>query len=219
MGRIDDPDGQYKNFPITRGQTAIASSEEDRVPDPRSGTAARSIANSYPSPDRFSVAALTSMPSSQDPYSYLREDDPDSDAPVDETGSENPEVDDPAVDLAFDDEGVGEELRHASGDERNRAPFGIIKIDDAGTVQFYNRYESNLSGIDPDEAVGTNFFTELAPCSNNPLFLGRFKEGVDKGELDEYFTYTFTYKMRPTLVDVRLYRDEAGNNWIMIQKR
>ena len=171
------------------------------------------------SPDRFFAAALPFMSSSQDPYSYLREDDSDPDAPVGETESENPDDDDPDVDLAFDDAGVGEELRHASEDERNRAPFGIIKLDDAGTVQFYNRYESNLSGIDPEEAVGTNFFTELAPCSNNPLFLGRFKEGVDQGELDEYFTYTFTYKMRPTLVDVRLYRDEAGKNWIMIQKR
>jgi len=25
--------------------------------------------------------------------------------------------------------------------------------------------------------------------------------------------------MRPTLVDVRLYRDEVGNNWILIRKR
>lgn len=159
------------------------------------------------------------MASSQDPYSYLREDDPDEEPSPSDAERDESEIDEPAADLAFDDEGVGEELRHASEDELNRAPFGIIKIDDAGTVQFYNRYESNLSGIDPDEAIGTNFFTELAPCSNNPLFLGRFKEGVEKGELDEYFTYTFTYKMRPTLVDVRLYRDEAGNNWIMIQKR
>ncbi len=159
------------------------------------------------------------MSSSQNPYSYLREDEPNSDSPVGETEADESDTDDWAVDLAFDDEGVGEELRHASPDELNRAPFGIIQLDDAGTVQFYNRYESNLSGIDPDKAVGTNFFTELAPCSNNPLFLGRFKNGVREGELDEYFTYTFTYKMRPTLVDVRLYRDEAGNNWIMIQKR
>jgi len=159
------------------------------------------------------------MSSSQDPYSYLREDDSDSDAPAGGPTPDEPDVDGPAVDLSFDDEGVGEELRHLTKDELNEAPFGIIKIDDAGTVQFYNRYESSLSGIDPGEATGTNFFTELAPCSNNPLFLGRFKEGVEKGELDEYFTYTFTYKMRPTLVDVRLYRDEAGNNWILIQKR
>ncbi|MEF8816696.1 MAG: PAS domain-containing protein [Salinibacter sp.] len=157
------------------------------------------------------------MSTSQNPYSYLREDEPESsdDAPAD---AEEPEAP-PTSDLAFDDDGVGEELRHADEGELDAAPFGIIQIDDAGVVQFYNRYESNLSGVDPEDAVGTNFFTELAPCSNNPLFLGRFKDGVREGELDEYFTYTFTYKMRPTLVDVHLYRDTAGNNWILIQKR
>ena len=154
------------------------------------------------------------MSTSQNPYSYLREDDPESSDATDE-----PEAEPPASDLTFDDDGVGEALRHADEDELDAAPFGIIQIDDAGIVQFYNRYESNLSGIDPDDAVGANFFTELAPCSNNPLFFGRFKEGVQEGDLDEYFTYTFTYQMRPTLVDVHLYRDEAGNNWILIQKR
>jgi photoactive yellow protein len=156
------------------------------------------------------------MPSSQNPYSYLQEEGSDADRPPDDP---SPDGEESATDLAFDDEEVGEALRHADEDTLNAAPFGIIKIDDEGVVQFYNRYESNLSGVPPEEARDTNFFTELAPCSNNPLFWGRFKEGVGQGELDEYFTYTFTYKMRPTLVDVRLYRDEAGNNWIMIQKR
>jgi photoactive yellow protein len=159
------------------------------------------------------------MPGSQNPYSYLREDDPESSRDDGSSEAEASESDAPATDLAFDDDGVGEELRRVRPEELNEAPFGIIHIDDAGVVQFYNRYESNLSGVDPEDAIGTNFFTELAPCSNNPLFFGRFKDGVRDGELDEYFTYTFTYKMRPTLVDVRLYRDEAGNNWIMIQKR
>jgi photoactive yellow protein len=121
--------------------------------------------------------------------------------------------------LSFDDDGVGERLRHASEEELNEASFGIIRLDDEGVVEFYNRYESELSGIDPSEAVGRNFFTELAPCSNNQLFQGRFEEGVRTGRIDERFTYTFTYKMRPTLVDVRLYRDEAGQNWLLIHKR
>ena len=159
------------------------------------------------------------MSNPQDPYSYLRDDEPDAgpsstsgtDAESEETGS--------TLDVAFDDADVGEQLLHAGPGALNDAPFGIIKIDDDGVVQFYNRYESNLSGVDPEEALGTNFFTELAPCSNNPLFLGRFADGVEEGALDEHFTYTFTYKMRPTLVDVHLYRDEAGNNWILIKKR
>lgn len=121
--------------------------------------------------------------------------------------------------LDFDDPAVGEMLRDASDEELNAASFGIIRLDDDGIVQFFNEYESNLSGVDREEAVGQNYFNELAPCSNNRVFYGRFREGLSAGQLDEYFTYTFTYKMRPTLVDVHLYRDEAGNNWIMVRKR
>jgi len=120
--------------------------------------------------------------------------------------------------LHFEDDGLGEKLRHASDDQLNSTTFGIIQVDDEGEVQFFNQYESKLSGVDPEEAEGRNFFTQVAPCTNNRLFRGRFKKGVRRGELDETFSYTYTYKMRPTLVDVHLYRDEAGNNWITVKK-
>ena len=121
--------------------------------------------------------------------------------------------------LDFEDDDLGERLRTCSADELNDAPFGIVAVDDDGVVKFYNRYESEMSGVDRNQAVGKNFFTQLAPCSNNRIFLGRFKKGVRTGEMDERFNYTFTYKMRPTLVDIRLYRDEAGHNWILVRKR
>mgnify|MGYP006279569715 CR=1 FL=1 len=120
--------------------------------------------------------------------------------------------------LHFEDDDLAEKLRHADEDQLNNAPFGIIKVDDEGEVEFFNQYESELSGMDPEEVVGRNFFTQVAPCTNNRLFRGRFKKGVRRGELDETFTYTYTYKMRPTLVDVHMYRDEAGHNWITVQK-
>jgi len=121
--------------------------------------------------------------------------------------------------LNFEDDDLGERLRTCSTDELNDAPFGIVAVDDDGVVEFYNRYESEMSGVERNQAVGKNFFTQLAPCSNNRIFLGRFKKGVRTGEMDERFNYTFTYKMRPTLVDIRLYRDEASNNWILVRKR
>lgn len=121
-------------------------------------------------------------------------------------------------DLTFDDEDLGETLRTADRETLNSAPFGIIKVDDEGVVEFYNDYEAELSGMDPDEVEGKNFFTQVAPCTNNRLFRGRFKKGVRRDELDETFTYTYTYKMRPTLVDIRLYRDEEGQNWITVKK-
>jgi len=121
-------------------------------------------------------------------------------------------------DLHFEDDDLANKLRHASEEQLDAAPFGVIKVDDEGIVQFFNRYESELSGMDPEEVTGRNFFTQVAPCTNNRLFRGRFKKGVRRDELDETFTYTYTYKMRPTLVDVHLYRDDAGNNWITVQK-
>jgi photoactive yellow protein len=121
--------------------------------------------------------------------------------------------------LDFDDDQIGERLHQASRKQLDQADFGIVRVDDNGVVEFYNTYESRLAGVEPSDARGRNFFTQLAPCSNNRIFLGRFKKGVRTGSLDEHFTYTFTYKMRPTLVDIRLYRDEAGNNWVMVRKR
>ncbi len=123
-----------------------------------------------------------------------------------------------ADDLQFEDDALGEKLRHVPEEELNAVSFGIIRIDDDGVVQFFNDYESKLSGVPPEEAIDRNFFTQVAPCTNNRLFWGRFKRGVRRGDLDEVFSYTYTYKMRPTLVDVHLYRDEAGNNWILVQK-
>ena len=138
----------------------------------------------------------------------------DGDASHTETSDEAVEMDD----LHFEDDDLGAKLRHADDHQLDNAPFGIIKVDDEGTVEFFNKYESELSGMDPDEVTGRNFFTQVAPCTNNRLFRGRFKKGVRRGELDETFTYTYTYKMRPTLVDVHLFRDEVGNNWITVQK-
>jgi photoactive yellow protein len=121
--------------------------------------------------------------------------------------------------LPFDDDATGERLKELPPDALNDLGFGVIEVDDDGVVQFFNRYESEMSGVAPETAVGKNFFTEVAPCSNNRLFVGRFKKGLRQGELDERFTYTYTYKMSPTLVDVRLYRDEDGRNWILVRQR
>jgi hypothetical protein len=40
---------------------------------------------------------------------------------------------------------------------------------------------------------------------------------VEQDDLDERFTYAFACEGRPTLVDVRLYRDRTGTNWVLIR--
>ncbi|MDX2116339.1 MAG: photoactive yellow protein [Planctomycetota bacterium] len=97
--------------------------------------------------------------------------------------------------------------------------FGAVKVDDAGKILLYNRCQSELAGVAPATAEGKNFFTQVAPCSNNGLFFGAFKRGVAAGSLNTTFPYTFTYKMKPTNVQIHLYRDNASKtNWIFISK-
>lgn len=183
--------------------------DQDPNPDPNE----RSIlGGDDPSDGNVSEDASPSSAESAAPPSEDEATGPDADA---ESAPDSAQ----AVDeLHFEDDELVEKLRHASEEQLDNAPFGIIKVDDEGKVEFFNQYESELSGMDPSDVMGRNFFTQVAPCTNNRLFRGRFKKGVRRGELDETFTYTYTYKMRPTLVDVHLFRDEAGNNWITVQK-
>ncbi|MDX2192224.1 MAG: hypothetical protein NW201_02650 [Gemmatimonadales bacterium] len=107
-----------------------------------------------------------------------------------------------------------------SRDAADAQPFGVVKVDDSGAIQLYNRWEAELAGIPASQAEGRNFFTQVAPCTNNRLVFGKFKDGVAKGELDAEFGYTFTYKMKPTNVTLRLYRHApSGTNWVFVGKK
>ena len=121
--------------------------------------------------------------------------------------------------MSFVPPGMLENLSQMSSDQLNTADFGIVKVDDGGTIQFYNQYESNLAGIPQSDAVGKNFFTQVAVCTNNRLFFGKFKKGVTSGNLNFNFPYTFTYRMKPTNVKIHLYRDAGTrSNWVLVKK-
>lgn len=99
-------------------------------------------------------------------------------------------------------------------------PFGVVRVADDGTVQLYNKWESELAGVAPEAAEGRNFFTQVAPCTNNRLVFGKFKDGIQAGALDTEFGYTFTYKMKPTNVAIRLYRHApSATNWVFVGLR
>ena len=99
-------------------------------------------------------------------------------------------------------------------------PFGIVQVDDHGAIKLYNRFESEMAGVAVSAAEGRNFFTQVAPCTNNRLMFGKFKDGVAKGELDTEFNYTFTYKMKPTNVQTRMYRHApSATNWVLVGLR
>jgi photoactive yellow protein len=97
-------------------------------------------------------------------------------------------------------------------------PVGVIQLSDDGVVLLYNATEARFSGIRPEHAEGKHFFGELAPCCNNRLVYGRFRDGVEDGEMDVRIDYTFTYRMRPTNVQLQLYRDcSTRTNWLLVK--
>jgi photoactive yellow protein len=112
-----------------------------------------------------------------------------------------------------------EELDTLTVDQINELPFGCVRTDDAGIVEIYNHAESKIAGMDPAQALGRNFFTQVAACTNNKLFRGTFNRGVEEGQMNLVFFYTFTYRMAPTEVKVQFFRRPGGANWILIAKK
>lgn len=120
----------------------------------------------------------------------------------------------------FIDQAFKSKLGSLTRDEANKTPFGVVQVDDNGKILLYNKYESDLAGVPVDRAEGRNFFTDVAVCTNNRLFFGRFKDGVGKGDLDISFNYVFTYKMKPTNVVIHLYHDkDSKTNWVFVKFR
>lgn len=121
-----------------------------------------------------------------------------------------------SVPLEFRADDLAHHLAEASEEDLDKADFGIIHLDGSGVIQFYNKFEQRLSGYSPDETVGKSFFEEIAPCTDSERFAGKFFEGTEEGELDEMFTYTFTYRMEPLIVTIRLLEDTDGQYYVLV---
>ena len=106
-----------------------------------------------------------------------------------------------------------------SEDRFNQLPFGAIQLDAEGMILRYNEYESDLSGVQRETAIGKHFFTELAPCTDVKEFHGRFKEGVARKSLHEDFRYHFAFKHNPIDVTVALfYSDLTESIWVFVRQ-
>lgn len=102
----------------------------------------------------------------------------------------------------------------------DKMPFGVTQVDKDGYIKLYNAYNrEEFADFKGKDVTGKNYFTEVAPCANNFMFSGRFKRGIENGNLDTVFDYLFTYKLAPTKVSVHLYGDDkTGTYWIFVKK-
>ncbi len=97
--------------------------------------------------------------------------------------------------------------------------FGAVEVDKNGKILRYNKAEGQITGRDPKEVIGQNFFKDVAPCTDSHEFGGKFNQGVKEGKLDTLFEYTFDYKMRPTKVKVHMIKTPGSDSyWIFVKR-
>lgn len=109
-------------------------------------------------------------------------------------------------------------LHTLSERELDELPYGAIRLDKTGKIISYNRFESMLAGIARENAIGKNFFREVAPCTDVQAFRGRFQQGVANKKLHEKFRYHFPFKKNPRNVLITLfYNAESDDVWVFIQ--
>ena len=102
---------------------------------------------------------------------------------------------------------TGDDLSGLDEDAIDALPFGLIGVDDAGTIEQYNAYESRLARLSKERVIGRNFFRDVAPCTAVRDFEGRFKTFVAAGgNGSESFDFTFSFPFGLQRVNITFLR-------------
>lgn len=121
--------------------------------------------------------------------------------------------------VRFDSDNLNNVISEMDDDQIDELAFGVIRLDTSGVVLAFNKTEGTLTGRNPEEMLGKHFFTEVAPCTKTPEFHGRFRQGVEAGELDVMFEYVFDYNMAPTKVKVHMKKAVTSSDFYIFVKR
>ena len=121
--------------------------------------------------------------------------------------------------IEFGQTDLGNVMAALSPAEVDSLAFGAIQLDATGKILIFNQTESNITGRQRANVIGRNFFDEIAPCCNTPLFRGTFDAGVKAGSLNAIFDYTFDYVMKPTRVKIHMKNAVANNTYWVFVKR
>lgn len=121
---------------------------------------------------------------------------------------------------AFVDADILSQIDTMPSSDLDELSFGVIGLGDDGTVLEYNKYEQELAQRQKERVIGKSFFTEVAPCSNKPVFSGLFFFGVQQNEMDCMISYYFDFQMTPTHVWIHMYRSpKTQTNWIFVKRK
>lgn len=121
--------------------------------------------------------------------------------------------------VSFGKSDIENALEKMSPGEIDKLAFGAIELDKTGTILKYNSAEGAITGRNPADVIGKNFFRDVAPCTSKASFKGVFDAGVKDGNLNTMFEYVFDYNMKPTKVKVHMKQSINGQSyWIFVKR-
>ena len=120
------------------------------------------------------------------------------------------------MDCNFTDTDLLDRLDAMADTALDELSFGVVGMSEDGTVNSYNLAESRLSGLTPANVIGRNFFTSVAPCTNNFLVAHRFET---EPVLDAILDYVFTFRIKPVGVKLRLLKQAARHRMYLAVER
>lgn len=105
--------------------------------------------------------------------------------------------------------------------ELDAQPFGVIGLDEEGTILRYNLYESRFARLDRNQVIGRNFFSEVARCTRNDAFEGRFRRFVAQAndEATDHFNFLFDFKFGAQDVSVDLIKAPGVSRYYLLINR
>lgn len=118
----------------------------------------------------------------------------------------------------FDHPDLARAVEALPAEALDRLPFGAIRLDEAGMVRVYNETERLLSGSGRRPRLGLTFFSEVAPCMNNPSFRGRIERALAAGRLDVEFGWTGDFRNATRSLLVRAQSAAGGGLWIFVRR-
>lgn len=118
--------------------------------------------------------------------------------------------------MPFDSPDLLAHLEAADDAALDALPFGVVAMAPDGVVVAYNATEARAAGLGAERVLGRHFFTAVAPCTNNRLVAHRY---AAEPVLDATIGYTFTFKMAPQRVELRLLRHPAARRMYLLVRR
>ena len=118
--------------------------------------------------------------------------------------------------MNFEDTAGLTQLEVMSAQGLDELEFGVVRMRADGEVVAYNLWESTMAGLSKERVLARNFFSEVAPCTNNYLVAERF---MTEPELDATLDYIFTLRMKPTAVKLRLLKSASADHMYLLVKR